>query len=156
MSTLTYENTINASQATGQPVMYEPDFTFCILGGDDYHYNLMMMMTMMTWWWPQATARSQAVWPLWFSTKRSAPWPTRNSTHLRWHTVSLCIFWCCFELGKILLFSHWKRTPSVQFMVCRCEGNALDVQNQSWKTGSLAFCAKSANKRNLLRPDWAA
>ena len=100
----------------------------CILGDDD-GYGLKMVMTMMTWWWPQATARSQAVWPLWFSTKRSAPWPTRNSTHLRWHTVSLCnamvIFWCCFELGKILLFSDWKWTPSVQFMVCRCEGNAL-------------------------------
>ena len=45
---------------------------------------------------------------------------------------------------------------SVQFMVCPCVGNTLDVQNQSWKTGSLAFCAKHANKTNLLRPDWAA
>ena len=164
MSALTctlYENNIYASQAIGQPLSCT-NLTlhlFCILG-DDGGYDLRMVMTMMTWWWPQATARSQAVWPLWFSMKRSAPWPTRNSTHLRWHNVSLCnamvIFWCCFELGKILLFSHWKRTPSVQFMVCRCEGNALDVQNQSWKTGSLAFWAKRANKTNLLRPDWAA
>ena len=70
-------------------------------------------MTMMTWWWPQATARSQAVWPLWFSMKRSAPWPTRNSTHLSIkravYGVSLCVqcSWCAkseLENGKPGLF----------------------------------------------------
>ena len=85
---------------------------FCILGGDD-GYDLRMVMTMMTWWWPQATARSQAVWLLWFSTKRSAPWPTRNSTHLSIkravYGVSLCVqcSWCAkseLENGKPGLF----------------------------------------------------
>ena len=153
MYTTTWEHHMRLMQQGSPSCTYLTIQVFCILGGDDYHYNMMMMMTMMTWWWPQATARSQAVWPLWFSTKRSAPWPTRNSTHLRWHTVSLCnamvIFWCCFELGKILLFSDWKRTPSAQFMMWSCVGNTLDVQNQIWKREAWPFLQNVQTRRTF-------